>query len=148
MALRLRLLRQPHGRSCLTCPRREAAPSYHAMAWSALISALLQAAIKFIDLRALGGQAIHLSYVAVLSARSCFCASVVVSQAQMAGFAEEITMLSKFRHPNLILLMGASHIDVWAIVAGCLLFRKGWGHYDAYRFLVYEFHAACASGIQ
>mmetsp|Transcript_12317 Transcript_12317/g.28866 ORF Transcript_12317/g.28866 Transcript_12317/m.28866 type:complete len:474 (-) Transcript_12317:6-1427(-) len=55
-----------------------------------------EAAVKFIDLRALGGQA------------------------QMSGFEEEITMLSKFRHPNLILLMG-------------------WGRQDACRFLVYEF---------
>jgi serine/threonine protein kinase len=39
--------------------------------------------------------------------------------AEMAGFDEEVTMLSKFRHPNLVTLLG-------------------WGKHDSSRYLIYE----------
>jgi len=57
-----------------------------------------EVAIKVLDLKALGASG---------------------QGAEMAGFEEEVTMLSKFRHPNLVTLLG-------------------WGKHDSFRYLVYE----------
>eukprot|EP00929_Paragymnodinium_shiwhaense_P075916 TRINITY_DN3889_c0_g1_i2.p1 TRINITY_DN3889_c0_g1~~TRINITY_DN3889_c0_g1_i2.p1 ORF type:complete len:1032 (-),score=220.04 TRINITY_DN3889_c0_g1_i2:393-3488(-) len=61
-----------------------------------------EVAIKVIDLKALAGHG---------------------TSAEMSGFEEEVTMLSKFRHPNLVTLLGWGKQDT---------------HNTSYRYLVYE----------